>query len=291
LPVSGHSRSVDCTAILPTVRPVYQLVDQSVEKLIVLRRATPFNFCSFSSGYIIFLHFVKVFFHSILFIVFREVLVIGLANVPQYGPVIFTGNHANQVINAVTMVCTCQRTISYLVAKRSWNRPIIGHFVWALGAVLVKCSQDLAEVGVGKHRILHKLSDVEQLEGDDNDAANQSHKPSDVEQLEVDYNDTANQSNNHNNPAGISKHETMEIKMKDAKKVTPKHEAIRSSNENSDIKSKDAARDVLEEKMKPATTACSSSGLHVVSLRRGHTRQAGASLPRIPPYLTCTSEP
>jgi hypothetical protein len=187
--------------------------------------------------------------------VFREVLVIGLENVPQYGPVIITGNHANQVIDAVTMVCTCQRTISYLVAKKSWNRPIIGHFAWALGAVPVKCSQDLAEVGVGKHSILHKPSDVEQLEGDDNDAANQSHKPSDVEQLEVDYNDTANQSNNHNNPAGISKHETIEIKMKDAKKVTPKHEAIRSSNENSDIKSKDAARDVLEEKTKPVTTS------------------------------------
>jgi glycerol-3-phosphate O-acyltransferase/dihydroxyacetone phosphate acyltransferase len=124
---------------------------------------------------------VKVFFHSILSIVFREVHVIGLENVPQYGPVIFTGNHANQFIDAVTMVCTCQRTISYLVAEKSWNRPIIGHLAWALGAVPVKRSQDSAEVGVGKIRILHIPSDVEQLEGDDTD--------------------TANQSNNHNHPS------------------------------------------------------------------------------------------
>ena len=93
---------------------------------------------------------VKVFFHSILSIVFREVHVIGLENVPQYGPVIFTGNHANQFIDAVTMVCTCQRTISYLVAEKSWNRPIIGHLAWALGAVPVKRAQDSAVSGEGQ---------------------------------------------------------------------------------------------------------------------------------------------
>ena len=54
-------------------------------------------------------------------------------------------------------------------------------------------------------------------------------------------------------PAEMSKHETIEIKMEDAKKVAPKHEAIRSSNENSDIVLESAARDVLEEKTKPVS--------------------------------------
>jgi glycerol-3-phosphate O-acyltransferase/dihydroxyacetone phosphate acyltransferase len=133
---------------------------------------------------------VKVFFHSILSIVFREVHVIGLENVPQYGPVIFTGNHANQFIDAVTMVCTCQRTISYLVAEKSWNRPIIGHLAWALGAVPVKRAQDSAEVGVGKIRILHMPSDVEQLESDD--TANQSNNHPSKEEKSADVKHTTN---------------------------------------------------------------------------------------------------
>eukprot|EP00568_Trieres_chinensis_P011522 CAMPEP_0183315326 /NCGR_PEP_ID=MMETSP0160_2-20130417/51380_1 /TAXON_ID=2839 ORGANISM="Odontella Sinensis, Strain Grunow 1884" /NCGR_SAMPLE_ID=MMETSP0160_2 /ASSEMBLY_ACC=CAM_ASM_000250 /LENGTH=54 /DNA_ID=CAMNT_0025480855 /DNA_START=49 /DNA_END=209 /DNA_ORIENTATION=- len=46
---------------------------------------------------------VKVFFHSILSIFFREIEAVGLDNVPQYGPVIFTTNHANQFIDGVTV--------------------------------------------------------------------------------------------------------------------------------------------------------------------------------------------
>lgn len=93
---------------------------------------------------------VKVFFHSILSIFFKDVEVVGLQNVPRYGPVIFTGNHANQFIDGVTILCTCQRTISYLVAEKSWNRPVIGHLSWALGTVPVKRAQDSAKPGSGK---------------------------------------------------------------------------------------------------------------------------------------------
>jgi glycerol-3-phosphate O-acyltransferase/dihydroxyacetone phosphate acyltransferase len=114
---------------------------------------------------------VKVFFHSILSIFFREVHVIGLENVPQYGPVIFTGNHANQFIDAVTMVCTCQRTISYLVAEKSWNRRIIGHLAWALGAVPVKRAQDSAIPGVGQV-FIKPLSPEEQQDNTDKETNN-----------------------------------------------------------------------------------------------------------------------
>jgi glycerol-3-phosphate O-acyltransferase/dihydroxyacetone phosphate acyltransferase len=92
---------------------------------------------------------VKVFFHSILSIFFKDVEVVGLQNVPRYGPVIFTGNHANQFIDGMSMLCTCQRTISYLVAEKSWNRPVVGHLSWALGTVPVKRAQDSARRGKG----------------------------------------------------------------------------------------------------------------------------------------------
>jgi 1-acyl-sn-glycerol-3-phosphate acyltransferase len=93
---------------------------------------------------------VKIFFHSILSIFFREVSIVGKQNIPHYGPVIFTGNHANQFIDSVVMLCTCQRTISYLIAEKSYNRRIIGDIAWAMGAVPVKRAQDAARTGSGK---------------------------------------------------------------------------------------------------------------------------------------------
>jgi glycerol-3-phosphate O-acyltransferase/dihydroxyacetone phosphate acyltransferase len=92
---------------------------------------------------------VKVFFHSILSIFFREVQVVGRQNIPLYGPVIFTSNHANQFIDSVVVLCTCQRTISYLMAEKSWNRRIIGDIAWAMGAVPVKRAQDETKEGTG----------------------------------------------------------------------------------------------------------------------------------------------
>lgn len=91
----------------------------------------------------------KVFFHSILSIFFNDIQVVGRENIPKYGPVIFTSNHANQFMDGLTIMCTCQRTISYLVAEKSWKRPIVGHLAWAMGAVPVKRAQDSANRGTG----------------------------------------------------------------------------------------------------------------------------------------------
>mmetsp|Transcript_12590 Transcript_12590/g.18891 ORF Transcript_12590/g.18891 Transcript_12590/m.18891 type:complete len:651 (-) Transcript_12590:4-1956(-) len=93
---------------------------------------------------------VKIFFHSILSIFFRDVSIIGKQNIPTYGPVIFTGNHANQFIDSVVMLSTCQRTISYLMAEKSYRRRIVGDIAWAMGVVPVKRAQDSARSGSGK---------------------------------------------------------------------------------------------------------------------------------------------
>jgi len=91
----------------------------------------------------------KVFFHSISSIFFNDIQVIGRQNIPKYGPVIFTSNHANQFMDGLMIMCTCERNISYLVADKSWYRPIIGHLAWAMGAVPVKRAQDSATCGSG----------------------------------------------------------------------------------------------------------------------------------------------
>ncbi len=108
---------------------------------------------------------VKIFFHSILSIFFREVSIVGKQNIPQYGPVIFTGNHANQFIDSVVMLSTCQRTISYLMASKSYDRRIVGDIAWAMGAVPVKRAQDSAKAGTG-NVVLEPIKGDEQPNND-----------------------------------------------------------------------------------------------------------------------------
>jgi glycerol-3-phosphate O-acyltransferase/dihydroxyacetone phosphate acyltransferase len=93
---------------------------------------------------------VKIFFQSILSIFFRDVEIIGRDNIPRHGPIIFTVNHANQFIDAVTVLCTCQQKISYLMAETSWKRRIIGDLAWALDVVPVMRAQDAAIKGSGQ---------------------------------------------------------------------------------------------------------------------------------------------
>jgi len=93
---------------------------------------------------------LKIFFHSILSIFFREVEIVGRDNIPRYGPVIFSCNHANQFIDAVNLLCTCEHKISYLIAEKSWKRRIVGDMAWALDCVPVKRAQDSAIKGTGE---------------------------------------------------------------------------------------------------------------------------------------------
>jgi len=92
---------------------------------------------------------VRIFFHSILSIFFREVEVIGRDKLPRYGPIIFTVNHANQFIDAVTLLSTCTHRVSYLMAEASYKRRIVGDLAWALDVVPVKRAQDAAVPGKG----------------------------------------------------------------------------------------------------------------------------------------------
>ena len=114
---------------------------------------------------------VKMFFHSILSIFFKSVEVVGLGNIPAYGPVIFTSNHANQFVDGVSIMATISRKISYLVADKSWNRRIIGDLAWAMGAVPVKRAQDSARKGTGTVHLVRKEAKSDEAGSGDDSAA------------------------------------------------------------------------------------------------------------------------
>ena len=86
----------------------------------------------------------------VLGIFFQEVEVVGAEHVPREGPVIFTGNHQNQFVDGIMLLSYTNRHLGFLIAKKSFDKPVIGHFAKLIGAIPVVRKEDMAKVGVGK---------------------------------------------------------------------------------------------------------------------------------------------
>lgn len=95
---------------------------------------------------------VKIFINSMLSIFFREIEVIGKDRLPRHGPMIFVINHANQFVDGMVVLGTCGNEnfkVSYLMAEKSFKRPVIGDIASALDVVPVRRAQDDAIRGTG----------------------------------------------------------------------------------------------------------------------------------------------
>ncbi|KAI9916309.1 hypothetical protein PsorP6_016740 [Peronosclerospora sorghi] len=98
----------------------------------------------------------RVFLNSILSISFKSVDLIGLDNVPMEGPVIFTGNHANQFVDGLVVMMTSPRKVGFMIAEKSWHMPVVGHLARIMGCIPVVRPQDSVAVGVGTVRLASK---------------------------------------------------------------------------------------------------------------------------------------
>ncbi|CAM9722364.1 unnamed protein product [Scytosiphon promiscuus] len=87
---------------------------------------------------------VRIFFSSIISIFFNKVDIIGRSNVPTEGPIIFTGNHANQFVDALQVITACGHKVGWLIAKKSWDRMVPGFFARAMSCIPVVRPQDSA---------------------------------------------------------------------------------------------------------------------------------------------------
>ncbi|CAM9628551.1 unnamed protein product [Ectocarpus sp. 6 AP-2014] len=87
---------------------------------------------------------VRIFFSSIISIFFNKVDIIGQSNVPAEGPIIFTGNHANQFVDALQVITACGHKVGWLIAKKSWDRKVPGFFARAMSCIPVVRPQDSA---------------------------------------------------------------------------------------------------------------------------------------------------
>jgi 1-acyl-sn-glycerol-3-phosphate acyltransferase len=69
---------------------------------------------------------LQVFFHSIMTIFFSSMEVLGKQNIPEHGPVIFTGNHNNQFVDGAVLMITNPKRVGFLVAEKSYKTLIVG---------------------------------------------------------------------------------------------------------------------------------------------------------------------
>ncbi|CAH0490217.1 unnamed protein product [Peronospora farinosa] len=98
----------------------------------------------------------RVFLNSILSISFKSVDLIGLDNVPTEGPVIFTGNHANQFVDGLVVMMTSPRKVGFMIAEKSWHLPVVGHLARIMGCIPVVRPQDSVATGVGKIKLVSR---------------------------------------------------------------------------------------------------------------------------------------
>mmetsp|Transcript_49805 Transcript_49805/g.115634 ORF Transcript_49805/g.115634 Transcript_49805/m.115634 type:complete len:685 (-) Transcript_49805:96-2150(-) len=82
-------------------------------------------------------------------IFFRSVEIVGLENLPKQGPVILTGNHNNQFVDGVMLLTNSHREISFMIAEKSYQRPMVGFLAKAFHCIPVQRPQDTAFKGTG----------------------------------------------------------------------------------------------------------------------------------------------
>jgi glycerol-3-phosphate O-acyltransferase/dihydroxyacetone phosphate acyltransferase len=129
--------------VFPSIRPWHLAAAASISSLYVV-----------VSEFKELLYFAtKIFINSMLSIFFRDIEVIGRDRLPRHGPMIFVINHANQFMDGLVVMGTCRNEnfkISYLMAEKSFQRPVVGDIASALDVVPVKRAQDDAIRGAGK---------------------------------------------------------------------------------------------------------------------------------------------
>ncbi|KAF8276184.1 putative glycerol-3-phosphate acyltransferase [Trypanosoma cruzi] len=87
--------------------------------------------------------FIDFFMWVLMNIYFREVTVVNKEMVPKTGAVVFYGNHQNQFIDAMIIRANCGRPVRFIMAEKSFHRPIVGQFARMMHTVPVIRPQDV----------------------------------------------------------------------------------------------------------------------------------------------------
>merc|ERR1740123_2289034 len=97
----------------------------------------------------IYYYSTKLFLRTWLNRIFFKVEIVGMENLPVDGPVILTGNHNNQFVDGAILLTNCSRQVSFMIAEKSWRRPVVGFLARAFRCIPVARPQDSAVKGSG----------------------------------------------------------------------------------------------------------------------------------------------
>ncbi|KAK2197198.1 Phospholipid-glycerol acyltransferase [Babesia duncani] len=98
------------------------------------------------NAYLMIKWLVNVIVHSL----FTKITIINEEALPLYGPLILVSNHNNQFIDAVAMIYSIPRQISFLVAMKTVRRKLVGTLAKLIGCIPVHRGEDLKYDGLGK---------------------------------------------------------------------------------------------------------------------------------------------
>jgi 1-acyl-sn-glycerol-3-phosphate acyltransferase len=82
----------------------------------------------------------------LLWLFYRRIEIVGRDRIPSHGPVIAAPNHHNALVDAMLVVAAFDRPIRVLAKSTLFPHPLIGPFLWLMGAVPV---YRRADVGSG----------------------------------------------------------------------------------------------------------------------------------------------
>ncbi|MGH7583778.1 MAG: lysophospholipid acyltransferase family protein [Gemmatimonadales bacterium] len=85
-------------------------------------------------------------FGLVIRIFFRRVAVVGGANVPADGPVLFVLNHPNALVDPVLLMALSPRRVVFLAKEPLFRTPVVRWFVQGVGAIPVYRRQDAADM-------------------------------------------------------------------------------------------------------------------------------------------------
>lgn len=97
---------------------------------------------------------LKKFAQAIMSLYFRKIHVVGQSNIPENGPLIICGNHANQFIDALIIGSFVKNQLSFTIAASSFKKTVIGWMAKAVNAIPVKRPEDHKVKGAGKVKVI-----------------------------------------------------------------------------------------------------------------------------------------
>ncbi|RLD40375.1 MAG: hypothetical protein DRI88_13675, partial [Bacteroidetes bacterium] len=115
------------------------------------------NIEKYSFSYSLAKHIVD-FWHNKVF--YREVTLLNTQNIPDEGPLIFTPNHQNALMDALAMLCTVDRRLVFMARSDIFKKPVIASILYFMRILPIYRIRDGYESLKKNEEIFQKTIDV-----------------------------------------------------------------------------------------------------------------------------------